>query len=40
MPEGAEWGLISLNELEEVRVMAGPLPITVERDLYWTPVPF
>jgi hypothetical protein len=40
MPECAEWGLISLNELEELRVMAGPLPIIVERDLYWTPVPF
>ena len=40
MPECAEWGYISLNELEELRVMAGPIPIIVERDLHWTPVPF
>lgn len=40
MPECAEWGLIPLDELEETRVNAGPLPIIVERDLHWTPVPF
>jgi Protein of unknown function (DUF2958) len=38
MPEMAEWGLIPLDELEQVRTMAGL--IIVERDLYWTPVPF
>lgn len=39
IPEGAEWGSVWLPELEELKVMKGPFPIYVERDLYWTPQP-
>lgn len=37
---GAEWGCTSLTELEETVARLGPFPAVVERDLYWTPVPF
>jgi len=40
-PEGAEWGYINLDELEQLRV-EGPrgLPVIVERDLNWEPQKF
>jgi hypothetical protein len=37
-PEGAEWGYIDLNELEQVNVAHGL--VIVERDMHWTPVKF
>jgi len=37
-PEGAEWGYLSLNELEEVNAHGGL--VIVERDLHWEPRPF
>ena len=37
-PEGAEWGYISLHELEQVKVHGGL--VIVERDMYWTPRSF
>lgn len=37
-PEGAEWGYIGLEELEQLSVHGGL--IIVERDLYWEPVKF
>lgn len=45
-PEGAEWGYIPLDELEQVkvpgRVMGTTVPdlVIVERDMYWEPKPF
>lgn len=35
-PQEAELGYVSLNELASVK---GPLGLTVERDMYWEPVP-
>ena len=41
MPEMAEWGDIDLAELEALRARGrGGLPVLVERDLHWKPVPF
>ena len=37
-PDGAEWGYIDLNELEQLNVHGGL--VIVERDCYWTPVKF
>jgi hypothetical protein len=40
-PEGAEWGYVDLDELEQVRAEApSGLPVIVERDLAWQPKPF
>ena len=40
-PEGAEWGYINLDELEQLRVEGpGGLPVIVERDLDWEPKKF
>ena len=40
-PEGAEWGYISLDELEQLRVQGpGGVPVIVERDLNWEPEKF
>lgn len=37
VPDGAEWGLVSLTELEQVNVRGGL--VVVERDLSWQPCP-
>jgi hypothetical protein len=37
-PEGAEWGYVSLEELEQVNAHHGL--VIVERDCYWEPVKF
>ncbi len=37
-PDGAEWGYIDLEELEQINAMSGL--VIVERDIYWTPKPF
>ncbi len=37
-PEGAEWGYVSLPELEAVSAYGGL--VIVERDLWWEPVKF
>lgn len=37
-PDGAEWGYIDLNELEQLNVHHGL--VIVERDMYWEPVKF
>jgi hypothetical protein len=40
-PEGAEWGYINLDELEQLRVEdPRGLPVIVERDLNWEPKKF
>lgn len=40
-PEGAEWGYINLDELEQLRVEdPRGLPVMVERDLGWEPKKF
>ncbi len=40
-PDGAEWGTISLDELEQLRVnRPRGLPLIVERDMGWEPRPF
>ncbi len=40
-PEGQEWGIISLTELEGVRGRTPQgLPVIVERDMHWQPVKF
>jgi hypothetical protein len=40
--EMAEWGYVSLDELAVSKVRPGnwPMDMVVERDLYWTPIPF
>ncbi len=39
--EGAEWGTISLDELEQLRVnVPAGLPLIIERDMGWEPRPF
>lgn len=37
IPDGAEWGLVSLTELERINVRGGL--VVVERDLSWQPRP-
>ena len=37
-PEGAEWGYVSLPELEQVNVHHGL--VIVERDMFWEPKKF
>lgn len=40
-PEGAEWGYISLDELEQLRAHTPDgVPVIIERDLSWEPVKF
>jgi hypothetical protein len=40
-PEGAEWGYINLDELEQLRAETPDgLPLIVERDLNWEPTKF
>ena len=40
-PEGQEWGYLDLDELEQVRGRTPQgLPVIVERDMHWEPVPF
>jgi len=40
-PEGAEWGCINLDELEQLRAETPDgLPVIVERDLSWEPTKF
>ena len=39
-PEGQEWGYLDLDELEQVRGRTPQgLPVIVERDLHWDPMP-
>lgn len=39
LPDDAEWGSQSLNELEQLNVTApSGMPVIVERDLTWTPI--